>query len=128
MEILAKILSSKTSIAILFILILALGLGLAWNIKTHSLENKIEELKKTVDNQNVVIVNLEQELKLTKFELDTVQKGLLALEDFNSKQKEILDDEDQTKTEIMDVVNQSEEVQDWWSSSVPSDLLDALCQ
>ena len=105
---------------------MALGLGLAWYIQKHSLENKIDSLQKTVDSQTETIVQLEQELKATQFEVQTVENGLVALEDFTSKQKEIRDDADQTKTNVLEAVTQSDENKSWWYSEVPTDLLDAL--
>lgn len=129
MEILKKILSSKTSIALIVVFVLILGLSLAWYLNTRSLEKKISELQKTVDTQDSLIVDLEQELESTRFEVQAVQRGLSALEDFNARQKEIRDDEDRTKTQILDTVTQSDEAKDWWSSDIPTDLLDALmCQ
>ena len=129
MEILKKILSSKTSIALIVVFVLILGLSLAWYLNTRSLEKKISELQKTVDTQDSLIVDLEQELESTRFEVQAVQRGLAALEDFNTRQKEIRDDEDRTKTKILETVTQSDEAKDWWSSDIPTDLLDALmCQ
>lgn len=129
MEILKKILSSKTSIALIVVFVLILGLSLAWYLNTRSLEKKISELQKTVDTQDSLIVDLEQELESTRFEVQAVQRGLAALEDFNARQKEIRDDEDRTKTKILETVTQSDEAKDWWSSDIPTDLLDALmCQ
>lgn len=129
MEILKKILSSKTSVALIVVFVLILGLSLAWYLNTRSLEKKIYELQKTVDTQDSLIVDLEQELESTRFEVQAVQRGLAALEDFNARQKEIRDDEDRTKTKILETVTQSDEAKDWWSSDIPTDLLDALmCQ
>ena len=129
MEILKKILSSKTSVALIVVFVLILGLSLAWYLNTRSLEKKISELQKTVDTQDSLIVDLEQELESTRFEVQAVQRGLAALEDFNARQKEIRDDEDRTKTKILETVTKSDEAKDWWSSDIPTDLLDALmCQ
>lgn len=129
MEILKNILSSKTSIALIVVFVFILGLSLAWYLNTRSLEKKISELQKTVDTQDSLIVDLEQELESTRFEVHAVQRGLSALEDFNARQKEIRDDEDRTKTQILETVTQSDEAKDWWSSAIPDDLLDALmCQ
>jgi uncharacterized coiled-coil protein SlyX len=111
------------------VFVLILGLSLAWYLNTRSLEKKISELQKTVDTQDSLIVDLEQELESTRFEVQVVQRGLAALEDFNARQKEIRDDEDRTKTKILETVTQSDEAKDWWSSDIPTDLLDALmCQ
>ncbi len=129
MEILKKILSSKTSISLIVVFVLILGLSLAWYLNTRSLEKKISELQKTVDTKDSLIVDLEQELESTRFEVQAVQRRLAALEDFNARQKEIRDDEDRTKTKILETVTQSDEAKDWWSSDIPTDLLDALmCQ
>ena len=108
---------------------MVLGAVLVWYIQVRSLENKVESLQKIVDNQDTLIVQLGQDLESTRFELQTVKNGLSVLEDFTSKQKEIQKDADQTKSKIFETVYQSDETRDWWSSEVPSDLLNAfMCQ
>ena len=126
MEIIAKIITSKTGISIILIILALLGLVIAWQVKTTSMENKISNLQKTVDTQDETIVQLTRELEEVNFELKTVQKGLTSLEDYTKKEREILEDGDKTKTDLLEAVTTSKENQDWWNTNIPDDLLNAL--
>ena len=126
MELLAKIVTSKTGITILLIGVAILSLYLAWHTQIQSLTNKITSLQKVVDNQNQTIVELETEIGAVKLELQTAQKGIAALEVFTQREKEILQDGNKIKTDILDAVQNSEENQSWWNTPVPDDLIDAI--
>lgn len=126
METIVKLISSKTGLVILLIGAILLGLYIAWQIQVHGFEKKIIDLQKTVDTQDSVIVDLTRDLDNMSFELKTVKKGLLILEEYNKKEREILENGDKTKTDILEAVSSSEENQSWWDSPIPDDLLDAL--
>lgn len=115
-----------TNKRIIIIGVLVLIVGVIWFSQTFFLKKKIEGLEKTVDTQEKTIVQLNQELKLMQFELQTVQKGLVVLENYTKREREVVSRGEETKSKILNVVEQSDESKDWWSSEIPSDLLDAL--
>ena len=126
-EILLKIATSKYSFIILVIVVVALALFQgATSCQKKVLENKVEEMQKTIDKQEADIVELENSLRLREYELQLTKNSLQVAQEFMVQERRIREEANETKRELLETVANSEEAKDWWNSLIPDSILDEL--
>lgn len=126
-EILLKIATSKYSFIILVIVVVALALFQgATSCQKKVLENKVEEMQKTIDKQEADIVELENSLRLREYELQLTKNSLQVAQEFMVQERRIREEADEKKRELLETVANSEEAKDWWNSLIPDSILDDL--
>jgi len=97
------------------------------------LNNKILELETTVSSKNDEIHNLNTEIDTLKCNIESLEKEVSSLHstinvasDYLERVENVYTNEDTLKQTIYEEVISNEEVKDWFSEKLPSDLIDLL--
>jgi predicted PurR-regulated permease PerM len=125
--ILSKLLSSKaiSITALLLIIILLVTIGVI-QVQKKGLNQKIDDLNKTIDNKEEIIIELNQQIKVKDFEIQYLQKGISIANSYEKEKEKVLEDETTTKVQILEKVMSTEENKDWWNTPIPADILDLI--
>ena len=125
--ILSKLLSSKalsiTSLILIIILLVTIGVI---QVQKKGLNQKIDDLNKTIDNKEETIIELNQQIKVKDFEIQYLQKGISIANSYEKEKEKVLEDETTTKVQILETVMSTEENKDWWNTPIPADILDLI--
>lgn len=125
--ILSKLLSSKalsiTALILLIILLVTIGVI---QVQKKGLNQKINDLNKTIDNKEETIIELNQQIKVKDFEIQYLQKGISIANSYEKEKEKVLEDETTTKVQILETVMSTEENKDWWNTPIPADILDLI--
>jgi predicted PurR-regulated permease PerM len=125
--ILSKLLSSKalSITALILIIILLVTIGVI-QVQKKGLNQKIDDLNKTIDNKEETIIELNQQIKVKDFEIQYLQKGISIANSYEKEKEKVLEDETTTKVQILEKVMSTEENKDWWNTPIPADILDLI--
>lgn len=125
--ILSKLLSSKalSITALILIIILLVTIGVI-QVQKKGLNQKIDDLNKTIDNKEETIIELNQQIKVKDFEIQYLQKGISIANSYEKEKEKVLEDETTTKVQILETVMSTEENKDWWNTPIPADILDLI--
>lgn len=125
--ILSKLLSSKalSITALILIIILLVTIGVI-QVQKKGLNQKIDDLNKTIDNKEEIIIELNQQIKVKDFEIQYLQKGISIANSYEKEKEKVLEDETTTKVQILEKVMSTEENKDWWNTPIPADILDLI--
>jgi predicted PurR-regulated permease PerM len=125
--ILSKLFSSKalSITALLLIIILLVTIGVI-QVQKKGLNQKIDDLNKTIDNKEEIIIELNQQIKVKDFEIQYLQKGISIANSYEKEKEKVLEDETTTKVQILEKVMSTEENKDWWNTPIPADILDLI--
>lgn len=127
LEILDKILGSKifslSTLGLVLVLVIVLGV---LGFQNSSLEKKSEELKKTLDTQSQLVVDLKSQIQMKDLEIHYLQKGMNIATEFDSSAQQALENESAVKQDLLQTVMSNEETQDWWNTPIPDDVLNLI--
>lgn len=125
--ILSKLFSSKalSITALILIIILLVTIGVI-QVQKKGLNQKIDDLNKTIDNKEEIIIELNQQIKVKDFEIQYLQKGISIANSYEKEKEKVLEDETTTKVQILEKVMSTEENKDWWNTPIPADILDLI--
>lgn len=127
MEFISALLNTKIAKIIILVIFIVLAVILVIQyLNVKSLEKDIDKLNNTVIEKNSVIDDLNNQLKLRQFEIETLTKGIAIANDYHSKTEEVLNESSNLKTDIIEEAMSNEESKDWWNTEIPTNILDML--
>lgn len=123
----SSILNTKfAKITILVIIIVLCVFICIQRFKMKSLNKDIDKLNTAVLEKNAMIDDLNRQINLQKFEIDTLSKGMSIVDDYHSKTEDVLNDASEFKKEIIEEAMSKEDSKEWWDTPIPDNVLDML--
>ena len=123
----SSLLNTKAAKIVILVIIIILGVILCiQHFRVKSLNKDIDKLNTTVLEKNAMIDDLNRQINLQKFEIETLNKGMNIVDDYHSKTEDVLNDASGFKKEIIEEAMSKEESKEWWNTPIPDNVLDML--
>lgn len=127
LSVLSNIFSSKAfSIITTIIIVMLIIIVVSTQLQKKELDQKIEGLYKTIDNKEEAILELGQQIKAKDLEIQYLQKGIYIANSYEKEKEKVLEDETDTKVQVLETAMSTEENKDWWNTPIPDDILDLI--
>ncbi len=96
------------------------------SITCYTKSRELDEATSSIQKMQEEAEQLKHQLELKEFENKTLIKGLEVAQEYATAKEKALSDESETKSHIIDTIQNDPEAKDWWDTEIPSGVLDIL--
>lgn len=127
LAIFTKLLGSKIFSCILLVFVVVAIPIIIWLlIQRECLYSDIEDLTQKVESNENTINDLNDYIKLKEVELQYLKNGMEIVKDYEVKKEKVLENEEISKSQILQTVLSDKEAEDWWNTPIPDNIREYL--